>query len=79
MRYACEAYSDPEEIDRFLVDHLPSKKAAEMLDLEVQKLEAWYWSWELEAVSGIGRDGRAPYLFRSEEWNGSKAEFFASR
>jgi len=34
-----------------------------MLDLEVQKLEAWYWSWELEAVSGIGRDGCAVYLF----------------
>ena len=79
MRHACEAYSDPEEVARFLVDHLPSKKAAEMLDLEVQKPEAWCLSWELEALSGIGRDGRAVCLFRREDVERLKAEFFASR
>ena len=31
MRHAHEAYFDPEEIDRFLADHLPSKDAVEML------------------------------------------------
>jgi len=67
VRYAYEAYFDPEEIARFLADHVPCKEAAEMLGLEVKELEAWYWNWGLEAASGIGMDGRAVYLFHRED------------
>ena len=58
MRYACEAYSDPEEIDRFLAITRPPKRLPRCWPRGTEA-EAWYWSWGLEAVSGIGTDGRA--------------------
>ena len=78
VRYAYEEYFDPDEIDSFLADHVSSKEAAVMLGVEVEELEAWYWEWGLEAVTGTGVDGHALYLFRREDVKRLKSERFAS-
>jgi hypothetical protein len=67
VRYAYAKYFDPDDVDSFLADHVSSKEAAEMLGVEVTRLEARYWEWGLEAVTGIGMDGCAIYLFRRKD------------
>jgi len=78
VRYAYETYFDSEEIDSFLADHISSQDAAEMLDVEAEGLEVWYWEWGLEAVKGTGMDGRALCLFRRADVERLQAEFLAS-
>jgi len=67
VEYAYEAYFDPDDIDRFLADHITSQEAAEMLKADVVELEGWYFEWGLEAVKELGIDGRTLCLFRREE------------
>lgn len=67
IEYAYETFFDPDDIERFLADHITSKETAAMLEVDVVELEGWYWEWGLKAVQGIGLDGRALFLFRREK------------
>jgi DNA-binding transcriptional MerR regulator len=78
VRYAYEAYFDPEEIDRFLADHIPSKEAAEMLGLGVKEMEMWHWHWGLRAAKGTGMDKRDVYFFPREDVERLRSEFLAA-
>jgi len=78
VRYGYEAYFARKEIERFLADYVSSKEAAEVLGLGVRELEVWDWSWGLQAVSGIGMDRRAVYLFHRGDVERVRSEFIAS-
>lgn len=78
VRYAHEDYFDPDVLDGCLSNLLPSEEAAEMLGVEVEELEGWYWDWGLDAMKGTSVDGHTLYLFRREDVEKLKVEFSAA-
>lgn len=65
--YASEVYLDAQEVERFRANHMFSEDAASLLGLHPLDLELWHHEWGLEALKGMGPNGRLRFLFRRED------------
>ena len=57
LKYAYEEYFDPHQIDDFLANHVFSRKAAQILGVEVEALQDLVWEGQLDPVWGSELQG----------------------
>jgi hypothetical protein len=80
LSYAFKRYFDPDELDEFIADCIPSHEAAKIWGVRTEDVESWSWSWDwgIEAVQGTSLDGHPVYLFHRGDVERLQAEFAAS-